>query len=113
MHHPRTQHPPGNCRLWRWHRKCGAVRMRIPMMLKSISVSLLLVILGEGLMFAQSKPTPESAGHLEILGFTLGKSTLAEVETKLGKSAATKCSREEEASKEVCYLGVEGQTRVV
>ena len=42
-----------------------------------------------------------------------GKSTLAEVEAKLGKSAARKCSREEEASKEVCYLAGEGQTRVV
>lgn len=83
------------------------------MLLKSISVSLLLLTLGASLMFAQSQPAPKIAGHLEILGFTLGKSTLAEVEAKLGKSAATKCSCEEEASKEVCYLAGEGQTRVV
>lgn len=88
------------------------MRMKIRMLLKSISVSLVLT-LAAGLVFAQSQPAPKIAGHLEILGFTLGKSTLAEVEAKLGKSAARKCSREEEASKEVCFLAGEGQTRVV
>src|SRR5579872_146075 len=87
--------------------------MRIPMLLKSISASFPLLILGASLASAQSQPAPSTAGHLEILGFTLGRSTLAEVEAKLGKSAARKCSHEEEASKEVCYLAGKGQTRVV
>ena len=88
--------------------------MRTPMLLlKSISASLVLLTLGTGLVFAQSQPVSNIAGHLDILGFTLGKSTLADVEAKLGKSAARKCSREEEASKEVCYLAGKDQTRVV
>ena len=83
------------------------------MLLKSIIASLVLLTLGASLASAQSQPAPNVAGHLEMLGFTLGKSTLTDVESKLGKSAARKCSREEEASKEVCYLAGEGQTRVV
>ncbi len=74
---------------------------------------LVVLTLGAGLVFAESQPAPNIAGHLEILGFTLGKSTLADVQSKQGKSVARKCSREEEASKEVCYLAGEGQTRVV
>lgn len=82
------------------------------MLLKSISV--VLLTLGAGLVSAQSQPAPNVARHREILGFTLGKSTLADVESKLGKSAARKCSREEEASKEVCYISAgKNQTRVV
>jgi len=46
-----------------------------------------------------------------MLDFTLGpKSTLSDVETKLGKSAVRRCGIEEE---EVCYLAGTGQTRVV
>jgi hypothetical protein len=60
---------------------------------------------------SQSQPAPNIAGHLEILGFTLGKSTLADVEAKLGKSAARRCSSGEEASKGLCYLV--GDTTVV
>lgn len=85
------------------------------MLLKSITTAglVLLMALGTGRASAQSRPAPNVERHLEILGFTLGKNTLAEVESKLGKSAVRKCSREEEASKEVCYLAGEGQTRVV
>jgi hypothetical protein len=83
------------------------------MQLKSISAGFLLMTLGVSLASAQSQPAPNIAGHREMLGFTLGKSTLADVESKLGKSAARKCSREEEASKEVCYLAGEGKTIVV
>jgi hypothetical protein len=61
----------------------------------------------------QSHPGSYSARNLRILGFTLGKDTLADVEAKLGKSTARRCSSEEEASKELCYLTRKGQTRVV
>jgi len=62
---------------------------------------------------AQSQPVPKIAGHLKILGFTLGKSTLADVEARLGKSVTRRCSADEEASNELCYLAGSGQTRVV
>lgn len=83
------------------------------MLLKSTSTSFVLLALGAGLMFAQPQPAPNITGHLEMLGFRLGKSTLADVESKLGKSVARKCSREEEASNEVCYRTGKDQTRVV
>jgi len=60
----------------------------------------------------QSQSAPNIARHLTILGFTLGKSTLAEVEAKLGKSAVRRCSPGETARDEVCYLVGMGQTRV-
>lgn len=84
------------------------------MLLKSISTSFALLTLGAGLVFAQSQPAPNIAGHLEFLGFTLGKTTLADVQAKYGKSIAKKCSREEEAGKEMCYISAgKDQTRVV
>lgn len=83
------------------------------MLLRYARASVVLLLLCAIFAPAQSQPSPNIAGHLEMLGFTLGKSTLADVESKLGKSAARKCSREEEASKEVCYLAGEGQTSVV
>jgi len=51
--------------------------------------------------------------HLTLLGFALGKSTLADVEAKLGKSQIRRCSREEEASKEICYLSRDGKAQAV
>ncbi|MGB7848700.1 MAG: hypothetical protein WBL63_24020 [Candidatus Acidiferrum sp.] len=86
------------------------------MLLKSVGANLVLLtaIAVVGLAFPQSQPTPKVAGNLEILGFVLGKSTLADVEAKLGKSVARKCSRDEEASKEVCYLSAgKDATKVV
>lgn len=62
---------------------------------------------------AQSRSTLNITRHLEILGFTLGKSTFADVEAKLGKSPAGRCSPGEEASIEVCYFARDGRTRVV
>ena len=48
------------------------------------------------------------------MGFTLAKSTLADVQAKLGKSIAKKCSRDEEASRDVCYVTAsKDQTKVV
>lgn len=65
----------------------------------------------------QSQPVPNIAAYLKILGFTLGKSTLADVEAKLGKSNLRLCSSgllpAEGASSELCYLAGNGQTRVV
>lgn len=66
----------------------------------------------KGRRVAQSRRVP-IAKHLEILGFTLGKSMLADVEAKLGKSAVGRCSPEQEASDEVCYLADNGRIRVV
>jgi hypothetical protein len=41
---------------------------------------------------------------LSLLGFKLEKSTLADVEDKLGPSTEGSCSKEVEASKVVCYV---------
>lgn len=59
---------------------------------------------------AQPQHTSKIAKDLQILGFTLGKSTLADVETKLGKSELRRCAIEEE---EVCYLAGTSQTKMV
>ena len=84
------------------------------MLLKSAGASLLLLTLGASLASAQSQQVPNIAEHLEILGFTLGSSTLSDVQAKFGKSATRKCSREEEAPAELCYVSAgKDQTRVV
>jgi hypothetical protein len=83
------------------------------MLLKYPRASFVLLLLCANLAPAQSQPSPTIAGHLEMLGFTLGKSTLADVKSKLGESATRKCSRDEEASKELCYLSGNGQASVV
>lgn len=84
------------------------------MLLKSISAIFVLLTLGASLASAQSQPIPNLPGHLKMMGFTLGKSTLADVQATLGKSVAKKCSREEEASKEVCYVATgKDKTKVV
>src|SRR5437762_2646640 len=84
------------------------------MSLKLIIASLVLLTFNTGSVSAESQAAPKIAKHLEILGFTLGKNTLADVQAKLGKSVARRCSREEEASKEVCYVAAgKHQTRVV
>src|SRR4051794_37274042 len=53
---------------------------------------------------SQTSSDPNVKSQLTVMGFTLGKSTLADVQARLGRSAPRKCSREEEASKEVCYV---------
>jgi hypothetical protein len=45
-----------------------------------------------------------------MLGFTLGKSTLADVEVRLGKSELRKCAIEEE---QACYVAGTSRTRMV
>lgn len=89
----------------------------MPMPHKSMRDSVVLiawVTIGAGLAFAQSQPPRGLAHDLRIMGFTLGKSTLADVQAKLGKSAVRKCSYEEEASSEVCYVSAaRDQTKVV
>lgn len=60
------------------------------------------------------KRISEVSQHFSFLGFTLGKSTLADVQTKLGHSEILKCSQEEEAGEEVCYVSPgDDQTKVV
>jgi hypothetical protein len=54
------------------------------------------------------------AGNLNVLGLTLGRSTLADVQAKFGKSVTRKRSREEEAAEELCYVSAgHDQTKVV
>jgi hypothetical protein len=81
---------------------------------KSIKACIVLLTIGAGLASAQSHPATKVPGHLKMMGFTLGKSTVADVQASLGKSVPRKCSREEEASKEVCYVSTgKDQTKVV
>jgi hypothetical protein len=67
-----------------------------------------------GQVDSQNSSKPTVTSHLRMMGFLLGKNTLADVQAKLGKSAAIKCSHQEEASKEVCYVSAaKDQTKVV
>jgi hypothetical protein len=87
--------------------------MKTPMRLNFIGACVVLLAVSTGVS-AQSQQAPNLAGHLKMMGFTLGKSTLADVQMALGKSAARKCLRDEEASKEVCYVSAgKDQTKVV
>ncbi len=72
------------------------------------------ITIGTGLAFAQSQPSRSPAGDLRIMGFALGKTTLADVQATLGESTVLKCSDEEEASNEVCYVSpANDQTKIV
>lgn len=42
--------------------------------------------------------------QLSLMGFTLGRSTLTDVQNKIGTATAGACSKEEEASKVICYV---------
>ena len=50
--------------------------------------------------------------NLTILGFTLDKDTLADVQARLGDAPVRQCSHATEASRELCYSGEDG-TRIV
>jgi hypothetical protein len=47
---------------------------------------------------------PEVSPHLTLLGFTLGRSTLADVQAKLGSSKITRTDAGQDSESEVCYL---------
>lgn len=70
------------------------------MVFRSIVILLIYLLAATELFHAAPK---RAVSHLGVLGFTLGKSTLADVRAKLGRAAVRKCSNEEEASSEICY----------
>lgn len=47
---------------------------------------------------------PDVSPHLTLMGFTLEKNTLSDVQNKLGISTAGACSEDVEASKMTCYV---------
>jgi hypothetical protein len=53
---------------------------------------------------AQQATKPDVSANLTLMDFTLGKNTLADVQSKLGPSTAGACSHEVEASKMICYI---------
>jgi hypothetical protein len=55
----------------------------------------------------------EISRNLSIVGVTLGKTSLAEVQQRFGASQLRSCSSEEEASQEICYRAPRGTTTVV
>jgi hypothetical protein len=62
------------------------------------------VLLTVAQVHGQKSPTPDVSRDLSLLGFTLEKNTLADVESKLGPSTPGACSEEVEASKIICYV---------
>ena len=52
----------------------------------------------------QAPLKPDASPHLSLVGFTLEKNTLVDVENKLGASPPGSCSSEIEASKEICFV---------
>ena len=86
----------------------------------SRSVRVLLVPVGlllvAGATIGGQRPTkrPDVTSHLSLMGFTLERSTLADVQNKLGATASGSCSTGEEASKMICYVSsAPDKTRVV
>lgn len=89
-------------------------RVGITTRLKSICWWLFALTIGPMPAPSQSHPAPKITDHLNILGFTLGSTTLNDVQTRLGPTMARKCSQEEEAPTELCYTsGESSQTTVV
>lgn len=72
-----------------------------------VSAVLLIVAMAHG----QKQPSSHVSRDLSLLGFTLEKNTLADVQNKLGPSTPGGCSQEVEASKMICYVS-EGPIRV-
>jgi hypothetical protein len=88
--------------------------MKTKILFKYVKVFLVLLTARTCVASAQSQPAPKVDGNLKVLGFTLGKSTLADVRARFGKSVTRKCTSEEEASEEVCYVSAgNDQTKVV
>src|SRR5579872_5249435 len=69
----------------------------------SLPRCLVVLVVLHSLGSAQPRSARVVSGNLTILGFTLGKSTLAEVQARLGRSEIKRCSRDEGAPKELCY----------
>lgn len=81
---------------------------------KFVTVCAVLVALSSEVASAQSLAPPNVTRSLGLMGFVLGKSTLGDAEATMGKSPARKCSRDEEASNEVCYVSAgRDRTKVV
>lgn len=62
------------------------------------------VLIAVAQVHAQKPPRPDVSPDLNLLGFTLERNTLADVESKLGPSTPGACSPEVEASKMICYV---------
>ena len=61
----------------------------------------------------QRSSRPNASSHLTLMGFTLEKNTLTDVQNKLGTSNTGGCSEDVEASKMICYVSEgPGKTRV-
>ena len=63
---------------------------------------------------SQEPLTTSAVPHLTMMGFRLGKSTITEVQARLGTSRVGRCPDEEGANKEFCYVsGGPDKTTVV
>lgn len=86
--------------------------MRMPILHRFVQAC--LIFLSVGVASASSQPPPKMTGNIELLGLTLGKNTLADVQAKFGASPTRRCSREEEAADELCYESAgKDRTKVV
>lgn len=77
------------------------------------AVLLMGLCLPERLQPSLAQQRPDVTPHLTILDFTLGRTTLTGIQSKLGAGKIVRCSREEEAAKEVCYFSANGRTKVI
>lgn len=76
------------------------------------SAALAVTIAAAGTRQSQSSPPRNLAGQLNLMGFTLGKSKLADVESKLGEAAPRRSSNAQYASNQICYVSSIGDTTV-
>jgi hypothetical protein len=65
---------------------------------------LIVLILVGSQIKSQESPRHNVLPHLCLMGFTLGKSTIPDVQRKLGASTVGRCSDEQDASNEICYV---------
>jgi len=73
-----------------------------------------LLVTAQAVGGQRSVGTPDLTPQMSLMGFSLERSTLTDVQGKLGATTPGSCSAEEEASKVICYVSSgPDKTRVV
>jgi hypothetical protein len=73
-----------------------------------------LLVMAQAVGGQRPARTPDLTPQMSLMGFALGRSTLTDIQGKLGATTAGGCSTEEEASKMICYVSSgPDKTRVI
>jgi hypothetical protein len=89
----------------RWRCASGATVTELyGTQVKLTAAGLVLLLAGFTLISGQEASKSKVSQNLSLLGFTLEKNTLADVQHRLGTTRPGSCSEDVEASKTVCYV---------